>query len=410
MGVRKSNKRDVFDKPEKVAYILSEYIAGNTIKVIAQNMGISEPTVGNIIKKNGLNKGVSKLSDVEYELIANLYKEGKSQKELSEQFCVSRSRINGILRTKGVERNHDKARYVCNKPNMVKYIIESYVNNKPTTTIAKDLNIDITTVNVILKKNNINIRPMTESHRKYFLNKNWLDSIDSEDKAYFLGLMWTDGNVSSNLTRITLSFKEDDKYILEYFSKIFYLGLNKVVTRVSDRIIDKGKYHITERSSFLYIYSVEMAKKLMNMGCMPNKTFHTRFPQWLNKNLWPHFIRGLIDGDGCISISCRQPSVSFTGTIELIDDLEKIFIEELGFTNLFRYINNKESNNNIYNFHINRFEDIKKFLDWIYKDSTIHFVRKYDKYNGFLEKYNNYIQKKLKRSNYKNSSILDCET
>jgi DNA-binding NarL/FixJ family response regulator len=277
-------------------------------------------------------------------------------------------------------------------------ICKAYEQGKSGPIIAKELQINCSTVYDVLKKNGITIKKLTEANRKYWLNDTWLDNIDCEDKAYFLGLMWTDGNVNKDCGKFNLSFKEDDKYVLEYFSNILY-GTNRVKSRVRNHVIFKT-YEVVSNYAELYINSSNMTRKLINLGCIPNKTYSTRFPEWLNEDLYRHFIRGLIDGDGSILLTHSagkiRPSVEFTGTIEIINDLEEILLKYL-YIDI--YINkrnrNKESINNIRSFRIYGFNKIKKFLDWIYQDSNIYFKRKYDKYIEFLQAYDDAVGKRF---------------
>jgi hypothetical protein len=184
--------------------------------------------------------------------------------------------------------------------------------------------------------------------------------------------MWSDGSVSSGECSFKLGFKSEDQYILEYFSNILYCGVDRVKKDGDD-------------FSVLYVSSIEMTSKLISLGCIPNKTFKTRFPEWLEKDLQRHFIRGLVDGDGCISISSKnKPVIDFTGTIELIHDIEKILKDTLD-VDISIDQRHKDRDNNIYALRIYGFNKIKKFLDWIYKDATIYFKRKYNKYIQFLD-------------------------
>ena len=43
-----------------------------------------------------------------------------------------------------------------------------------------------------------------------------------------------------------------------------------------------------------------MVNDLINLGCIPNKSLTLTFPDFINDELLPHFIRGYFDGDGCI--------------------------------------------------------------------------------------------------------------
>ena len=54
--------------------------------------------------------------------------------------------------------------------------------------------------------------------KKYYLKEDIFDNIDTEEKAYWLGFLYADGNVANNASRIRLSLAENDLEILEKFS------------------------------------------------------------------------------------------------------------------------------------------------------------------------------------------------
>lgn len=43
-------------------------------------------------------------------------------------------------------------------------------------------------------KNNLKIIPQSVTRRKFLIDENYFDYINTEDKAYFLGLLYADGN------------------------------------------------------------------------------------------------------------------------------------------------------------------------------------------------------------------------
>ena len=127
------------------------------------------------------------------------------------------------------------------------------------------------------------------------LDEHYFENIDNEEKAYFLGLIVSDGCIYSQNIRssmVTITLQDCDKYILERFIKCI-----------------KSNKHITSdgRGCFeIQILSDIMVNDLRKYGLFENKSLHTIFPKNLPKDLYCHFIRGLIDGDGSISFYNRQ--------------------------------------------------------------------------------------------------------
>jgi intein-encoded DNA endonuclease-like protein len=124
------------------------------------------------------------------------------------------------------------------------------------------------------------------------LDENYFEIIDTEAKAYILGLMITDGNVCyyGDGYRIRLQLKYEDSYILEFFKNQIHCS-NKL-------IVDKR-----DGSIAFSIKSEKMFYDLSKYGVVPNKTLNNYVPPNIHPMLMPHLIRGIFDGDGWISKS-----------------------------------------------------------------------------------------------------------
>lgn len=234
--------------------------------------------------------------------------------------------------------------------------------------IGKYLNIDQSCINEILKRNNINIRNFTD-YRKYNLNEDYFEIIDTPEKAYWLGLMYADGCSSRN--RISrLSLNEVDLQSLIDFR-------NDVCSNIP---IQNGKHGM----KILNLYSKKMNLDLANHGCVNNKTFKIKFPD-INNELINHFIRGYFDGDGCITWHINKNGylycqASIAGTYDFLFIIRKILIS-LGFSK-----GSLIKRGNIYVLYIGGNNNIKKLFDFLYKDATRYMQRKYNKFNSYFEK------------------------
>jgi hypothetical protein len=122
------------------------------------------------------------------------------------------------------------------------------------------------------------------------LKENFFDEIDTEEKAYFLGLMISDGNVFNDETgrqaSISITLDSNDKYILEAFQSA--LGANTSVA------------HDGRGCSQIAVRSNKMAETLAGYGVVPRKSHITYLPLNIPKDKFSHLIRGIFDGDGSI--------------------------------------------------------------------------------------------------------------
>lgn len=197
------------------------------------------------------------------------------------------------------------------------------------------------------------------------------DKIDNEEKAYWLGFLYADGYVSELNSTIELSLEEKDLSHLEKFRS--FLGLENKPFNKKEKNIN-GQIFYSYRLGF---NSNEVKNALIKLGCKPNKTFILEFPtnKQVPQNLIHHFIRGYIDGDGCIYVSNNRISVEVLGT-------EKFLLGYKKWVNL--------GTSRIYNFNhsnikrvVNSNKQALDILDRIYQNASIYLQRKYDKYINF---------------------------
>ena len=72
-------------------------------------------------------------------------------------------------------------------------VINRYINGESAQSISKTFTVSPTAIYGLLKRRNIPRRTYSEASRKYTLNENYFDKIDSQNKAYFLGFLVADG-------------------------------------------------------------------------------------------------------------------------------------------------------------------------------------------------------------------------
>ena len=134
---------------------------------------------------------------------------------------------------------------------------------------------------------------MNYSNRKHTFDETFFDKIDTEEKAYTLGVLYSDGNNMSHPTSggFLISQLERDKDILEKIKKS--IKSTYPLKEETQKINGKIKYT-------LYVYDKSITKKLENVGVLKNKSLTLKFPTFISDDLMPHFIRGYFDGDGSI--------------------------------------------------------------------------------------------------------------
>lgn len=266
------------------------------------------------------------------------------------------------------ELKQEIIKYYLSQPMTMKQVEDKYELSHPTVTkILKDV-----PRYSKAKLNNPN------ANERFFKN------IDSEEKAYFLGLLISDGNVFKDSTgrqaSISITLDLNDEYILQKFKEV--LNVNTSISKDG-----RGCGQIAIRSNL-------MADDLKQYGVVPRKSYITYLPK-INDIYMSHLIRGILDGDGSILAkpSPKQDghnrylhSISFCGSHQLMEDIAKYLYNNLQLKQPIQVYDYQDKN--LSDIHIQNYEDMEKVGDWLYKDATIYLVRKNNIYNLFKEHYN----------------------
>jgi hypothetical protein len=231
-----------------------------------------------------------------------------------------------------------------------------------------------------LRSIDINIRANNVEARKYKINENYFDSIDSNKKAYYLGLLYADGcNTGKNIS-ISLSCK--DAYILESLAKdVFITDRPLYIGLLHDKNINHSN------TSSLVITNIHISEKLSAIGMVENKSLILEYPKNLDDIYFWHFLRGYFDGDGCVRIVKKKTpsgfnrvSFSIIGTNEFLNVVKQkinALIELEYDIHLYKLKNNK-----IKELRIISIQDTFKIFNNLYKEADLFLRRKYERFEN----------------------------
>jgi hypothetical protein len=266
----------------------------------------------------------------------------------------------------------------------VKSIISLYEEGRTTKEISTQLDIPVPTVISNLKRYRVALRP---PRRRYTLNEEYFNDINSIDKAYFLGLLYADGNISKTKDgyRVKIGLQERDSYILERLS--FYCEFNGPI------LFRKGASKNHQNQKLLQIYSKGFYENARKQGLHDNKTF-TLKPPSLEPYYIKHFIRGYFDGDGCAFIktykSQTSTSISFLGTYSICSFIKNYLQDTLQLRSNTKILTKKS----IFKYTINDRKDILKIKNFLYTDmEDCYLTRKLEKLQEMETYIINYYEK-----------------
>lgn len=226
---------------------------------------------------------------------------------------------------------------------------------------------------------------MSQKSRKYTIDDTFFDNIDSETKAYFLGLLFADGYNREDKHFVELSLHAKDKDLLCKFNKA--LSNNKPLFKKIDT--RKG------RSSVGYVLSFSsknISRRLALLGCKQRKTLTIRIPKEIELSKYLRsFIRGYFDGDGSIIISYKKFQRYIAAVVKIGVTSNEGFLEGVlkilppHISQKCCYIIADKRCPGISNLTISGQKRVLDFLDWIYDDATIFLDRKYALYLSLKE-------------------------
>lgn len=255
-------------------------------------------------------------------------------------------------------------------------IVKRYVIDKVSAAgIAKEFNKNVKTIWRILKSNNVKSRTISEANKKYTCNDNFFSSIDNEEKAYWLGVLFADGNISKKASKSGQVFLSsvDKEWVLEFMKTIDSTNKpREEVHKVFKKSIWKAQ-----------ITSAEMYNDLNAIGCTPNKSHTIRLPL-LNKDLIHHFIRGYFDGDGTVGVYKNLKSNDWCILKSGFSSGSKNFLESL--LDILPVKNKSIKHAGVY-ITQHSLQDTISLYNYMYKDANVFLKRKKDVFDSYLKTY-----------------------
>lgn len=174
------------------------------------------------------------------------------------------------------------------------YLIYVYYNYKclKSIEIQKLLGISQKTYLKVMKEYGIN----SKLKNRYTLNEDYFNEINTEEKAYILGLIYADGFVGED-NNFVLSMK-DSQIVEDVANALEFTGdIKKTNT---------GGFKNSKKCYRLNLSSKKLVSDLNKYGVYPQKSLTLdKFPD-IEERFYGDFLRGYFDGDGSISSYVRN--------------------------------------------------------------------------------------------------------
>lgn len=242
-----------------------------------------------------------------------------------------------------------------------KDITMKYKTGISSIKLGEIYDVNSVTIRNIIKRNGGELRTRSQAMsncnnaRKYSFNENYFIEPMNENKAYILGLLFSDGNVYKKDYKI--GFGSKDIELVEFIRKELE----------SDNPIYKRKdYTMYE----INLYSKVMYESLVKFGCVDNKSHILEFPIGLDEEFYPHFIRGMWDGDGCVRNNKGTIVMDLVGSKNILEDILKILAKITGSKT------KVSKHSTVFRITFNGNKNCKKLYEYLYFNSTLYLGRK----------------------------------
>ena len=249
------------------------------------------------------------------------------------------------------------------------------------TETSRDLNVNYKTVEYVKRKYKLQVNKEITNH----VNHHFLDNIDSEIKAYFLGFFIADGYIGKE-GRVTFSISKDDEIILHKFRE--QLKVNSI-EYCNDQ---KGVKYRKPQAKYRFTSTIlrDCLKSKYNINSPKTYDYTFKFPfETIPKEFLGSFIRGLWDGDGSFESHgfVFNPTCSINSSI-FAKQVGEIIKAHTGLDYKIYTIQGKTCIYNTLRLHANRInkkEKVQKLYNFLYDNATIFLQRKKDKVLRYLE-------------------------
>lgn len=226
----------------------------------------------------------------------------------------------------------------------------------------------------------VSLRDVKIRKHRLHRNSNYFENIDKRDKAYWLGVMYSDGCVCMRENgSYSISLEMTDEEHIKKFRDAIGAADHKILT------VHHKNFNNVKLSYAIHIYDKKMAMDLIKLGCVPRKSCCLSSIPSIPNDFVYDFIRGFLDGDGCICYNRTSDSYVFkligASPLFLKDIMRVLEIDRLSLN---------KCTETSYQVTSGKRNDIYRILTKLYENSdyTTRLDRKYNKYQEFVNWYN----------------------
>lgn len=197
---------------------------------------------------------------------------------------------------------------------------------------------------------------------EYF--QGWTNNI-----AYITGYLMADGHIKSSGRTLVCRCKEEDRIILDFIKN--EIGPNRPISVYNNNSFPCAVLSITDN---------KICNDLLKYNIFPRKTGKETLPN-IPEEFKGDYLRGLFDGDGCISVQkfVKDNKYLCTRNHWFICSSSKDFLEEVN-NNLCNNLGKIRLGKTCYGLHITNRKNIYIIYNLMYSFGSFRLERKYNKF------------------------------
>lgn len=320
----------------------------------------------------------------------NDYTNGMSQKQIANKYNIAPESIKKYFKIFNIDVDWNSYHIKLTKKELEKYkqARQLYINGMSMKLARETVGIPFSKAQGFknyLSRTGLKIKSLSEV-ASFVQNHNFFSNIDSELKAYLLGFFAADGHIEKR--------KDYDSYTLRISASI----KDAHILMLFNNVITNGKSAISinkHNMASIAITSKQIGEDLLSLGFDNNKTKSWKNLPNISENLFRHFIRGYFDGDGSIMLDTRKTGKRLSGFNRKLTFVcySKDILEQISKKSdiSFNYRINQGGSTMVKNRNATfenswiaevwKLEDLRKFYEYLYKDSKYFYLRKKQKFD-----------------------------
>lgn len=318
-----------------------------------------------------------KLSKKQELQIINYYIEGKTVTEIRNLLGIKWIQpITNALKRNNLGDFISTKRKTLNTEETIRKIVELRRAGLNVLQIANKMGFYHQLIQNILKREGEYVKKEQVPKRKYTIENDYFEELNTSIKCYIVGFICADGYLSKNSIEIVVSIKDID--ILE-----------KVKTALSSNTEiryynSKNPYRSIKTKEFCEMCKLKIcSKKLVDhLKFIPsNKTYslNSSVMDYIPEKFYRDFLRGYFDGDGNVSYGKTYSSgikynINVCGNKEF---LEGTFNKCFPSSNKMYFMKNSKQ---CWVWKLSGKSKVEEFLEYLYKDADIYLDRKFEIY------------------------------